>query len=182
MTTTTRLSELTGDYVLDTAHTRIAFAARAMVSRVRGHFGEFEGTARLDGDDPSKSAVQLTIQANSVQTRNQLRDDHLRDHFLDCGRYPLITFTSTRVVQADGSTFQVTGGLTIRGVTKPVTVDLELSGATTDPWGSFRTGFEGTATISRKDWGVSWNAVLAGGDALVSDKVTLEFDITAVRA
>lgn len=178
----TELSELTGDYTLDVSHTRIGFAVRMLVSKVRGHFGEFEGSAHLDGGDPSKSSVQLTVQAASVETRNQLRDEHLRDHFLDSGRHPVITFISTGVRQAGESSFEVTGDLTIRGVSKPVTVDFELTGAGTDPWGSFRAGFEGTAVINRKDWGVSWNALVEGGDALVSDKVTLEFDVTAIRS
>jgi polyisoprenoid-binding protein YceI len=181
MTTATKLGELTGDYVLDTVHTRIGFATRAMVTRVRGQFDEFEGSAYLDGDDPSRSTVQLTIQAASVQTRNQQRDDHLRSHFLDSSNYPVITFTSTRVEQAGETTFTVTGDLTIRGVTKPVTVGFELTGAANDPWGNFRAGFEGTVTIDRTDWGVSWNTVLEGGNVMISDKVMLEFDVTATR-
>ena len=180
MTTTTKLSELTGDYVLDAARTRIGFAARAMVTKVRGQFGEFEGRVHLDGNDPSKSSAQLTIQAGSIQTRIQQRDDHLRSNFLDTGHHPAITFTSTRTEQAGETSFKVTGDLTIRGVTKPVTVDFELTGAVTDPWGNFRVGFEGTVTINRKDWGVNWRAV-SGGGLLVSERVTLEFDVAAVR-
>jgi polyisoprenoid-binding protein YceI len=180
MTTTTKLNELTGDYVLDTAHTRIGFAARAMVTKVRGQFDEFEGSAHLDGDDPSKSSAQLTIQAKSIQTRIQQRDDHLRSNFLDTANYPAITFTSTKAEPAGETSFKVTGDLAIRGVTRPVTVDFELTGAVDDPWGNFRVGFEGKATINRNDWGVNWNAV-AGGGVLVSEKVTLEFDVAAVR-
>ncbi len=180
MTTTTKLSELTGDYVLDPARTRIGFAARAMVTKVRGQFGEFGGRVHLDGNDPSKSSAQLTIQAGSIQTRVQQRDDHLRGHFLDTGHHPAITFTSTRTEQASETSFKVTGDLTIRGVTKPVTVDFELTGAGTDPGGNFRVGFEGTVTINRQDWGVNWRAV-AGGGLLVSERVTLEFDVAAVR-
>ncbi len=183
MTTTTKLSELTGDYVLDTAHTRIGFFARhAMVTKVRGQFDEFEGSAHLDGDDPSKSSAQLTIQAKSIQTSNQQRDDRLRSNdFLDMDNHPTITFTSTKVEQVDGTNFKITGDLTIRGVTKPVTVDFELAGAENDPWGNFRVGFEGKVTINRKDWGVSWNAALESGGVLVSDEVTLEFDVAAIR-
>jgi polyisoprenoid-binding protein YceI len=182
MTTTTKLSELTGDYVLDTAHTRIGFIARqAMLAKVRGQFDEFEGSAHLDGDDPSKSSAQLTIQAKSIQTRNQRRDDHLYSSFLDTDNHPAITFTSTKVEQVDEIDFKVTGDLTMRGVTKPVTVDFELTGAQNDPWGNFRASFEGKVTINRKDWGVSWNAALEGRGVLLSDKVTLEFDIAAIR-
>ena len=179
MTTTTKLSELTGDYVLDTAHTRIGFVARhTMATKVRGQFGEFEGSAHLDGDHPSKSSTQLTIQAKSIQTSNQQRDEALHSKFLDTDNHPAITFTSAKVKQAGETSFKVTGDLTIRGVTKPVTVDLELTSAQDDPWGNFRTGFEGSGTINRKDWGVNWNAATG---VLVSEKVTLEFDVTAIR-
>jgi polyisoprenoid-binding protein YceI len=182
MTTTTRLSELTGDYVLDAAHTRIGFVARlAMVAKVRGQFDEFEGSAHLDGDDPSKSSARVTIQAKSIQTRNQQRDDHLRNHFLDTDNHPTVTFTSTKVEQVDETSFKVTGDLTIRGVTKPVTADFELTGAENGPGGNFRVGFGGKVTIDRKDWGVSWNAALEGGGVLVSEKVTLEFAVDAIR-
>ncbi|MER6947508.1 YceI family protein [Nonomuraea sp. NPDC000554] len=179
MTTTTTLSELTGDYVLDTAHTRIGFVARhTMATRVRGQFDAFEGSAHLDGDDPSKSSVQLTIQAKSIQTRHQQRDDQLRSTFLEVDDHPAITFTSTKVEQVDATTFKAAGDLTIRGVTKPVAVDFELTGAEDDPRGDFRVGFEGSITINRKDWGVNWNAATT---VLVSPKVTLEFDVAAIR-
>ena len=178
MTTTTRLSELTGDYVLDTAHTRVGFVARhTMATKVPGQFGEFAGSAHLDGGDPPKSSAQLTIHARSIQTRNRQRDEYLRSKYLDTGNHPAITFTSTKVEQAGDTTFRVTGDLTIRGVTKPVKVDFELTGAKTDPWGTFRVGFEGSVTINRKDWGVNWNAATG----MVSKKVTLEFDVAAIR-
>src|ERR1700691_2390855 len=125
MTTMTKLSELTGDYVLDPARTRIGFVARA-ITKVRGQFDEFEGSAHLDGGDPSNSSARLTIQAKSIQTRNQRRDDHLCGRFLDNDDYPAITFASVRVDQVDQTGFKVTGDLTIRGVTKPVTVDFTL--------------------------------------------------------
>ena len=182
MTTTTTLSELTGDYIFDPAGTRIGFAARqAIFTTVRGQFTEFAGSARLDGDDPPKSSARLTIQAASIQTPSARRDDHLRSAFLDTADHPAITFTSTGVEQLSETTFSLTGDLTIRGATKPVTVDFELTGAGYDPQGAFRVGFQGTVTINRRDWGVSWNAVLEGGGALVSKKVTLEFDFAAVR-
>ena len=178
MTTTTRLSELTGDYILDTAHTRIGFIARhTMATKVPGKFGEFEGSAHLDGDDPSKSRAQLTIAAKSIQTRNQQRDEALRSKYLDTGHHPAITFTSTKVEQAGDTNFTVTGDLTIRGVTRPVTVDVKLTGAETDPSGNFRVGFQISATVNRKDWGVHWNAA----PGVVRKKVTLEFDVAAIR-
>jgi polyisoprenoid-binding protein YceI len=183
MTTTTKLSELTGDYVLDTGHTRIGFVARhAMITKVHGQFDEFAGSGYLDGDDLSRSTAQLTIEAKSLQTGNPSRDAHLRGNdFLDMDHHPTITFASTAVEQVDATTVKVTGDLTLRGATKPVTVDFELTGAERDPWGNFRVGFEGRTTINRRDWGVNWNAVLDSGGVLVSEKVTLEFDVAAIR-
>jgi len=179
MTTMTKLSELTGDYILDTAYTRIGFVARhTIATKVRGQFGEFEGSAHLAGDDPPKSSAELTIQAKSIQTRNQQRDEALRSKFLDIDNQPAITFTSTGIEQVSQTSFKVTGDLTIRGVTKPVTVDVELTGSDNDPWGNFRVGFEGSVTINRKEWGVNWNAATG---VLVSEKVTLEFDVAAIR-
>ncbi len=179
MTIMTKPSDLTGDYVLDTAHTRIGFVGRhTMATKVRGQFDEFEGSAHLDGDDPSESSAELTIQAKSIQNRNQQRDEQLRSMFLDMDNYPAITFTSIGVEQVDETNFKVTGDLTIRGVTKPVTVDFELTGAENDQWGNCRVGFEGSVTINRKDWGVNWNAATG---VLVSEKVTLEFDVAAIR-
>ena len=181
--TATKLSELTGDYVLDTAHSRIGFVARhAMVTKVRGQFDEFEGGAHIDGDDPANSTARLVIQAKSIETRNKQRDDHLRSNdFLDMDNHPTIEFASTGVEQVGDTEFEVTGDLTVRGVTKPVTVEFELTGAENDPWGNFRIGFEGKVTINRKDWGVSWNTALESGGVLVSEKVTLEFDLAAIK-
>ncbi|MFD9903235.1 YceI family protein [Streptomyces sp. NPDC059063] len=179
MSTTTRPGELAGDYVLDTAHTRIGFVARhTMGTKVRGQFDAFEGSAHLDGDRPSQSGAQLTIRATSIQTHHQQRDDQLRATFLHTDDHPYITFTSTRVEPSDETHFKVTGDLTLHGVTHPITVDVELTGAEHDPRGFFRVDLKGTATINRKDWGVNWNAATA---VLVSPKVTLEFDIAAIR-
>ncbi|MER7477745.1 YceI family protein [Streptomyces sp. NPDC126510] len=177
MTTATALGELTGDYVLDPARTRIGFTARAaMVGRVRGRFEVFEGSARLDGGSPSRSAVRLTIRAASVQTRNTKRDDHLRSgDFLDADAHPALTFTSTRVRQTGPAGFEVTGDLTVRGVTGQVTVDFGLTGAGHDQQGTFRAAFTGRTVVDRHDWGVR------GARGLVGRKVTLEFDVTAVR-
>jgi len=185
MTTTTApaLAELTGTYTLDPAHTRIGFVARhAMVTKVRGAFNEFEGTATLDGTDPANSGVQVTISAASIDTRNAQRDEHLRGNdFLAMAEYPQITFSSTGVRQAGDATFEVTGDLTIKGVTNSITVPFEFEGAAKDPFGNQRVGFEGSVTINRKDYGITWNAALETGGVLVSDKVTLEFEISAIK-
>jgi len=178
------LTELTGTWTLDPAHTRIGFVARhAMVTKVRGSFNEFEGTAVLDGANPANSHAEVTIKAASIDTRNAQRDEHLRSNdFLAMQEHPEITFTSTGVRQADDTTFELTGDLTIRGVTNSVTVPFTFEGAAKDPFGNLRAGFEGSVAINRKDWGVSWNAALEGGGVLVSDRVTLEFEISAIKS
>ena len=177
------LADLTGTYTLDPAHTRIGFVARhAMVTKVRGAFNEFEGTATLDGANPAASHVEVTINAASIDTRNAQRDEHLRSNdFLAMQEHPKITFSSTGVRQVDDTTFEVTGDLTIKGVTNTITIPFSFEGAAKDPFGNQRIGFEGAVTINRKDYGVTWNAALEGGGVLVSDKVTLEFEVSAVR-
>jgi polyisoprenoid-binding protein YceI len=170
MTTTTNL---TGDYVLDPARTRVGFVARhTMATRVPGHFETFEGRVHLDGDDPSKSTVAVTVQAASVQTRNPRRDQALRDKFLDAPNHPTITFTSTAVEQIDESAFALTGNLTIRGTTRPLTIPVTLGNSTAD-----RVTVEGTVPINRKDWAAHWAAV----GFLVSNEVILTLDVTVVR-
>ena len=187
MTTTatpqSTLSDLTGTYTLDPAHTRIGFVARhAMVTKVRGAFNEFEGTGTLDGTNPANSRVQVTIDTASIDTRNAQRDEHLRGNdFLAMKEYPRITFSSTGVRQLDATTFEVTGDLTIKGVTNSITVPFTFEGAAKDPFGNLRIGFEGSVTINRKDYGITWNAALETGGVLVSDKVTLEFEISAIK-
>jgi polyisoprenoid-binding protein YceI len=176
--------QLVGTYTLDTSHTRIGFSARhAMVTKVRGAFNEFEGTAQLPSADPSTWSVQVTIQVHSIDTRNEQRDGHLRSNdFLSMDEYPAITFTSTNVEQVADDTFRVTGDLTIKGVTRPIAIDFEYQGAATDPFGNTRLGFEGSVAISRKDYGITWNATLETGGVLVSDKVELEFEVSAVKS
>ena len=185
MTTATApaLTELTGSYTLDPAHTRIGFVARhAMVTKVRGAFNEFEGTATLDGANPANSSAQVTISTASIDTRNAQRDGHLRSNdFLAMDEYPQITFVSTGARQVDESTFELTGDLTIKGVTNPITIPFSFEGAAKDPFGNLRVGFEGAVTINRKDYGITWNAALETGGVLVSDKVTLEFELSLVK-
>jgi polyisoprenoid-binding protein YceI len=181
--TTPALTELTGTYTLDPAHSRIGFVARhAMVTKVRGAFNEFEGTATLDGANPANSRAQVTISATSIDTRNAQRDEHLRSNdFLSMDEYPQITFSSTGARQADDSTFELTGDLTIKGVTNQITIPFSFEGAAKDPFGNLRVGFEGAVTINRKDYGITWNAALETGGVLVSDKVTLEFELSLVK-
>jgi polyisoprenoid-binding protein YceI len=178
------LESLTGDYTIDVAHSRLGFAARhAMVTKVRGQFNEFEGAAHLDFAEPGKSTAAVTIKADSVDTHNEQRDAHLRTNdFFDAPTYPEITFRSTSVEKIDDDRYQVTGDLTIKETTKPVTVDFEFTGTAVDPFGNVRVGFEGSTTINRRDWKVEWNAPLEAGGVLVSDKVTLEFEVSAIKA
>lgn len=182
--TSTDFSTLTGSYTLDPSHTRLGFVARhAMVTKVRGAFNEFEGTTTIDGSDPSKSSVNLTIKVNSIDTRNDQRDGHLRTNdFLDIDTYPEIKFVSTSIEHDGENDFQVTGDLTIKDVTRQVTLPLEFQGAAKDPFGNDRIGFEGSVVINRKDFGITWNAALETGGVLVSDKITLEFEISAIKS
>src|SRR5215207_4236283 len=180
---TTGHPELTGDYTIDAAHSRMGFVARhAMVAKVRGGFDEFDGTLHIDGENPENSSGRVTIQAKSIETRNKQRDDHLRSNdFLDMDNHPEITFVSTAIKPSGDETFTVTGDLTIRGVTKSVDIDFEYTGAATDPFGNSRIGLEGSVVVNRKDFGVSWNAALEGGGVLVSEKVALEIEISAIK-
>lgn len=179
----TSLPELTGKYALDPAHTRIGFVARhAMVTRVRGAFNEFEGAGFLDGSDPSKSTISVKIKAESIDTRNEQRDGHLRSNdFLDIPNHPEITFVSTAARRVGDSAFELTGDLTIKGVTKLVTIPFQFEGAAVDPFGNHRVGFEGSITISRADYGITFNVALETGGVLVGDKVVLEFDVSAIK-
>ncbi|MFC5137335.1 YceI family protein [Actinomycetospora rhizophila] len=173
--------ELAGSYQIDPAHTRIGFTARhAMVTKVRGTFGEFRGTATI-GEDPARSGVEIVIAANSLNTGQEQRDGHVQgDDFLAVNVYPEITFRSTSVEQ-DGDTYNITGDLTIRDITKSVTVPFEFTGLAKDPFGNVRAGFEGATTINRKEWGITFNAALETGGVLVSEKIGLEFDVSAVK-
>jgi polyisoprenoid-binding protein YceI len=177
------LAQLTGTYVIDPSHTRIGFVARhAMVTKVRGAFNDFEGRVVFDGDDPSATAVTVTIQAASIDTRNAQRDEHLRSNdFLAMETYPEIIFVSTAARQTGPDTFDLTGDLTVRGVTHPVTIPFTYEGTATDPFGNLRLGFEGSVTINRRDYGVTWNAALETGGVLVSDKIVLEFEVSAIK-
>jgi polyisoprenoid-binding protein YceI len=176
-------TDLTGDYTLDPSHTRIGFVARhAMVTKVRGSFNEFEGTAHLDGDDPAKSTAKVVIKAASIDTRNEQRDGHLRTNdFLDPEKFPEITFVTTGVEKIDEETYKVSGDLTIKDVTKPISIDFSYEGAAKDPFGNVRVGLEGSVVINRKDYGIVWNASLETGGVLVSDKITLEFEVSAIK-
>ena len=179
---TTVVDDIKGDYALDPTHTRLGFSTRhAMVTTVRGQFKEFTGEAVVDTADPSASKVVVNIRAESIDTGVADRDAHLRSaDFFDVETYPEITFVSTDVSR-DGDDWAITGDLTIKDVTRPITLDFESTGSARDPFGNLRIGFEGNTTLSRKDWGLTWNAALETGGFLVSDKIKLEFDISAIQ-
>lgn len=180
---TQAVADLAGDYQLDPAHSRLGFVARhAMVTKVRGQFTEFEGTGHIDVDEPGKSFAEVRVTAASVNTQQEQRDGHLRNaDFFDVENYPEIVFRSTAIERAGDGIFRVTGDLTINDVTRPLTIDFESTGIAKDPFGNLRAGFEGSVVVNRKDWGLQWNAALETGGVLVSDKVTLELDISAIK-
>jgi polyisoprenoid-binding protein YceI len=179
----TSVSELAGTWTIDPTHSRIGFVARhAMVTKVRGSFNEFEGSTVV-GENLADTTATVTLQVASIDTRNEQRDGHLKSgDFLSIDEFPTITFTSTGVTATGSDSLELTGDLTVRGVTNSVTVPFEFEGAAVDPYGNVRAGFEGSVAINRKDYGVSWNAALETGGVLVSDKITLEFEISAIKS
>ncbi|MDQ4488952.1 YceI family protein [Sinomonas sp. ASV486] len=177
-------SSLAGEWKFDPAHTRLGFSTRhAMVTKVRGAFNDVEGVINVDVDEPTNSSVNVVIQVKSIDTRNAQRDEHLRTNdFFDAPHHPEITFVSKRIDQVEENSFIVNGDLTIRGVTKEIAVPIEFIGIETDPFGNMRAGFEGSRRIDRKDFGVNWNAGLDSGGVLVSDRILLEFEISAIKS
>ncbi|MQY39417.1 hypothetical protein SRB17_74440 [Streptomyces sp. RB17] len=174
---------LTGDYTIDPAHTTIGFVARhAMVTNVKGAFQDFTGTLHLDGADPGSSTATLDVKMESIDTGNTDRDGHLKSSdFFKTDEFPVMTFRSTKAEALGGDDYRITGDLSLLGVTKPITIDLEFNGAAKDPFGNERVGFEGKAEILRSEWGLTWNAALETGGMLVSDKIKLNFDISAIK-
>jgi polyisoprenoid-binding protein YceI len=170
-----------GTFAIDPSHTQVGFAVRHMaVSKVRGRFGTFEGTLEL-AEDPVDSKVSLTIDANSVDTRDENRDNHLRTNdFFGVADHPTWTFTSTSIKSTGAAEWDVEGDLTIRGVTRPVTLDVTLEGVVKDPYGNHRVGFSASTTIDREDFGVSFGAVMEAGGLVVAKKVDIEIELEAV--
>ena len=182
-TPTTVLSDIAGDYAIDASHSRFCFVARhAMVTKVRGQFKDFEGKAHVDTANPAASTVQVIIDVASIDTGSADRDGHLvSGDFFDAEANPEITFVSTNVEKVDADTWAITGDLTIKGVTKSLTIAFDETGSAQDPFGNTRVGFEGSTAINRKDWGLTWNAALETGGVLVSEKIKLEFDVSAIQ-
>jgi polyisoprenoid-binding protein YceI len=171
-----------GTYVLDPTHTRIGFVARhLMVTKVRGHFAEFEGSITV-GEDATTSTAQASMRTASIDTGVADRDNHLRSgDFLEAEKYPTISFGNARVLSQDGTSFQVAGDLTIKDGTREVVLDVELDGVAKDPWGNEKLAVTASTEIDREDFGMTWNVALETGGVLVSKKVRIEIEAQAAR-
>jgi polyisoprenoid-binding protein YceI len=168
---------------VDPAHTRAEFAVKhLMITTVRGHFGDVDGTVREDSADPTRSTIEVSLKVASISTGVEQRDAHLRSpDFFDADQFPSLTFRSTRIVAAGDDKLQVTGDLTIKGVTKPVVLAVTEEGRGGDPWGGQRAGFSATTKIDRRDFGLNWNQALEAGGFAVGHEVKITLDIQLVR-
>jgi len=172
------------NWTIDPEHSNVAFKVRhLMVSNVRGNFEKFAGTVELNDKDITRSRVEVSIDTNSINTNVQKRDAHLRSaDFFDVARYPAMTFVSTRVAKAGGDKLKVTGNLTLHGITKEVTLDVEgPTGESKDPWGNIRKGATATTRINRKDFGLTWNKALETGGVVVGDDIAITLEIEMIK-
>ena len=183
MSTTTQTAAAT-TWKIDPVHSHIEFSVRhLMITTVKGRFTGVDGTVSIDDADPSASAVDVRIDASTIDTREPQRDAHLRSaDFLDAETFPRLTFKSTRVSERRGDQFSVTGNLTIRGVTREVVLKVTDEGRGKDPWGGERAGFSATTRINRKDYGLNWNQTLETGGVLVGDEVTIRIELQLLKA
>lgn len=170
-------------YQIDLSHSQVQFSVRhMMLSKTRGEFEKFSGTIDLNEESPATSAVTVEIDANSINTRDEKRDEHLRSaDFLDAATYPTLRFKSTKVDVVDKERAKLHGDLTIRDVTKPVVLNVEYTGKSKSPWGTENYGFEAHTKINRKDWGLTWNVALETGGVLVSDEVNIDIELELVK-
>ena len=177
----TDLSAIAGTWVIDPSHSRLGFETRhAVITKVRGHFADFEGTIVI-GEDTSASTVKISAKLDSIDTGSADRDGHLKSaDFFDTENTNELVFESTGI-KATGDTFVVTGNLKIKDVTNSIDIAVEATGTAVDPYGNIRAGFEGTSELSRKDFGLTWNVALETGGFLVSDNVKLQLDISAIK-
>lgn len=167
----------------DLSHSSIEFWVRhLMVAKVRGRFGAWQGTLEFDEENPTQAKVNVEIEANSIDTREEARDKHLRSaDFLDVEKHPKLRFESTKVERRDPKTYRVHGNLTVRDHSEPVVLDVEYGGRVKDPWGGERVVFSARSSVDRKKYGLNWNQALEAGGVLVGDKVEIELEIEAVR-
>jgi polyisoprenoid-binding protein YceI len=175
---------MTTQLAIDTSHSSIGFTVRHMMfAKVRGHFGQWKGTIAFDEADPTRSRVEVHIDAASIDTREPKRDAHLRSpDFLDAEKHPALDFISGKIESLGGTRYRVDGALTIRGTTKAVVLEAELLGKGKDPWGNERVGFHATTRINRKEFGLTWNQALETGGILVGEEVEISLDVEAVKA
>jgi polyisoprenoid-binding protein YceI len=173
-----------GTWVVDREHSQVSFQVRHLLSKVRGQFDDYTGTVVYDPENPGRSSVEFTIETKSINTFHAKRDEHLRSgDFFDVASHPRITFRSTKVVPLGEGRFAVTGPLTMRGVTREVTLPVQLLGTARDPWGNTKSGFATSLVLDRQDYGVQWNAALDQGGTLVGDEVEIEIQLeTALQA
>ena len=173
----------TRTFQIDKAHSEATFQVRHLISKVRGRFSDFDGTIDFYKARTEQSQVIVTIRAASIDTGVADRDKHLRsDDFFAVDKYPTLTFVSTTIAPKGGNRYEVTGDLTMRGVTKSIVLPIEFLGAATDPWGNQKVAFEGEVTLNRKDYGLNWNAALEAGGFLVGDHVKISLSIQAAAA
>ncbi len=170
-------------WAFDLTHSSINFHVRhLMVSKVHGQFRQWSGVLQLDDEDITRSRVEVTIDAASVDTKEDKRDAHLRSpDFLDVEKFPTLTFKSTQIERKSDDELLVTGELTIAGITKPAKLTVELGGQVKDPWGGTRAGFSAKTTVHRKDYGLTWNAALEAGGVVVGDKIEIGLEIEAIK-
>jgi polyisoprenoid-binding protein YceI len=168
---------------LDPSHTLVEFSAKhLMITTVKGRITDVEGTIVMDEKNPRNSSVEATLKAISIDTRTEQRDQHLRSaDFLNVELFPEIKFRSTRI-EGDKDSFKLTGDLTIRDVTRPITLDVRFEGQQTDPWGGERVGFSGSGKIDRRDFGLTWNQALETGGVVVGNEVKINLEVEAVKA
>lgn len=165
-------------YSIDTAHSEVGFQIRHLVAKTRGRFDAFQGTVKMDAANPAASSVEFTIEATSINTVNENRDKHLRSaDFFDVEKFPKITFKSSKVTKTGDNTYDVTGTLTMKGVSKELTLPVTYTGQVKDPWGNTKGGFETRTVLNRKDFGISWNAALDAGGFVLGDDVTVEITL-----
>ena len=171
------------NWQIDFAHSEIGFSVRhMMISKVRGQFEKFSGHVNFDENDPTQTAVDITIEISSINTRDGQRDNHLRSaDFFDAANYPVMAFKSKQVAQLSDDEGRLVGDLTIRGVTKEVALDVEYAGQSKSPWGTTSAGFTATATINRKDCGLNWNQALETGGVLVGEKVQISIELELIK-
>lgn len=170
-------------FEIDPTHSNVGFTIRHIVSKVSGDFSDYEGTFQFDEKKPNASSVNFTVKSASISTKNQKRDDHLKSpEFFNIEKFPTITFKSTKVNKTAGKNkFKVVGEMTLLGVTKPTTWDVEYLGSAMDPWGNMRAGFTAATKVNRKDFGMTWNKALDKGGVMLGEEVALNLNIEAIE-